>query len=126
LVKPNIWVKDILEHEGERVYTDWKKKQESLSYTFKSDLKLLDDSYQANFVSHDGQHPIVMTTYLRKQISLETFTLLVHFANIFDYWDKKLVDKIVSRDIIRTARKYRPFLVIDEKKFKDIVREHFG
>lgn len=125
LVKPNCWIKDILEHEGEQVYVDWKRKQESLSYIFKSDLKQLDDNYQANFISRDGQHPILMTTYLRKQISLETFTLLVHFANIFGYWDKILVDKIVSRDIIRTARKYKPFLAIDEKKFKDIVREHF-
>lgn len=126
LKKPNIWVRDILESEGDNVYIEWKRKQESLSYTFKSELKLLDPNYQTNFISRDGQHPIIMTMYLRKEISLETFTLLTHYANIFAYWDKILVDKIVSRDIIRMARKYKPFLAIDDKKFKDIVREHFG
>jgi hypothetical protein len=125
LKKPNIWVRDILESEGDNVYIEWKRKQESLSYTFKSELKLLDLNYQTNFISRDGQHPIIMTMYLRKEISLETFTLLTHYANIFAYWDKILVDKIVSRDIIRMARKYKPFLAIDDKKFKDIVREHF-
>jgi len=125
LKKPNIWVRDILESEGDNVYIEWKRKQESLSYTFKSELKLLDPNYQTNFISRDGQHPIIMTMYLRKEISLETFTLLTHYANIFAYWDKILVDKIVSRDIIRMARKYKPFLAIDDKKFKDIVREHF-
>jgi len=125
LKKPNIWVRDILESEGDNVYIEWKRKQESLSYTFKSELKLLDPNYQNNFISRDGQHPIIMTMYLRKEISLETFTLLTHYANIFAYWDKILVDKIVSRDIIRMARKYKPFLAIDDKKFKDIVREHF-
>jgi hypothetical protein len=125
LKKPNIWVRDILESEGDNVYIEWKRKQESLSYTFKSELKLLDPNYQTNFISRDGQHPIIMTMFLRKEISLETFTLLTHYANIFAYWDKILVDKIVSRDIIRMARKYKPFLAIDDKKFKDIVREHF-
>lgn len=125
LKKPNIWVRDILESEGDNVYIEWKRKQESLSYTFKSELKLLDPNYQTNFISRDRQHPIIMTMYLRKEISLETFTLLTHYANIFAYWDKILVDKIVSRDIIRMARKYKPFLAIDDKKFKDIVREHF-
>jgi len=125
LKKPNIWVRDILESEGDNVYIEWKRKQESLSYTFKSELKLLDPNYRNNFISRDGQHPIIMTMYLRKEISLETFTLLTHYANIFAYWDKILVDKIVSRDIIRMARKYKPFLAIDDKKFKDIVREHF-
>jgi hypothetical protein len=36
-----------------------------------------------------------------------------------------LVDKIVARDIIRLSKKYRPFLEINEKKFKDIIRDRF-
>ena len=40
-------------------------------------------------------------------------------SNIFPYWEKEIVDKIVARDIIRLIKKYKPFLEIDEKKFKD-------
>jgi hypothetical protein len=66
-----------------------------------------------------------MTQYCQKKISLETFTILTHAANIFEYWNDKVVDKIISRDIIRLSRKYKPFLLYDEKKFKDIIRVHF-
>lgn len=125
LVKPNIWIRELLDEEANSRYTEWKKKVESLTYTFKSELKHLHDDYQQNFISRDGQHPYVMSLYNQKQISLETFTILAHSAKIFDYWSEKIVDKIISRDIIRLSRKYKPFLVYDEKKFKGIIREHF-
>lgn len=125
LIKPNIWVRELLDEEANYRYNEWRKKVESLTYTFKSELKHLHDDYQQNFVSRDGQHPHVMSLYNQKMISLETFTILAHSANIFDYWSEKIVDKIISRDIIRLSRKYKPFLAYDEKKFKGIIREHF-
>ena len=122
---PNIWIRQLLDFEAQDRYNDWRKKQESLTYTFKSELKNLDEDWTANFVSRDGQHPYIMTQYSQKKISLETFTILTHTANIFDYWGEKIVDKIISQDIIRLSRKYKPFLVYDERKFKDILRDHF-
>lgn len=122
---PNIWIRQMLDSEAEHRYNDWRKKIESLTYTFKSELKHLKDDYQQNFISRDGQHPYIMTRYCQKKISLETFTILTHAANIFEYWNDKVVDKIISRDIIRLTRKYKPFLLYDEKKFKDIIRVHF-
>lgn len=125
VIKPNIWIREIVEQEGEDRYTDWQRKMDSLSRIFKTDLSLLDDNFQANFTSVNGQHPLIMTMYLQKKISLETFSILAKISNIFPYWEKEIVDKIVARDIIRLIKKYKPFLEIDEKKFKDIVRERF-
>ena len=125
LVKPNIWVRELLDEEANYKYNEWRKKVESLTYTFKSELKHLHEDYQQNFISRDGQHPYIMSLYNQKQISLETFTILAPSANIFSYWSEKIVDKIISRDIIRLSRKYKPFLNYDEKKFKEIIREHF-
>ena len=122
---PNIWIRQLLDYEAENRYLNWRKKIESLTYTFKSELKNLDEDWTANFISRDGQHPYIMTQYNQRKISLETFTILVHTANIFDYWSEKIVDKIISHDIIRLSRKYKPFLVYDERKFKDIIRDHF-
>jgi len=122
---PNTWIRELLDAEAENRYLEWKKKIESLTYTFKSELKNLDEDWTANFVSRDGQHPYIMTQYSQKKISLETFTILTHTANIFDYWSEKIVDKIISRDIIRVSRKYKPFLLYDERKFKAIIRDHF-
>lgn len=125
VIKPNIWIREIVEQEGEDRYIDWQRKMDSLSRIFKTELSLLDDNFQANFTSVNGQHPLIMTMYLQKKISLETFSILAKISNIFPYWEKEIVDKIVARDIIRLIKKYKPFLEIDEKKFKDIVRERF-
>ena len=125
VVKPNAWIREIVEQDGEDRYFEWKKKIDALSRVFKDDLSKLDDDYQQNFVAHNGQHPPVMNLFMQKKITLETFTLLTNLSNIFPYWEKEIVDRIVARDIIRLSKKYRPFLSIDEKKFKNIIRERF-
>lgn len=125
IVKPNVWIREVIEQEGEDRYIEWVKRRDTLTRIFKNDLNALRNVYQDNFISVKGQHPAIMSLYIQRQISLETFTILTHSANIFDYWGNNIVDKVVSSDIIRLSRKYYPFLNIDEKKFKDIVREHF-
>ena len=125
LVKPDTWIRDIIEPEGERIYLDWKKRIESLGYIFKSDLKALEDDYKENFISHAGQHPYIMTLLLQKQITLETFTILSSLANIFPYWEEKVVDKYVACDIIRKSKKYKAFLIFEPKRFSAYVKNHF-
>jgi hypothetical protein len=125
VVKPNAFIREIVEQDGEDRYFEWKKKTDSLGRVFKEDLNKLEDDYQQNFVSNNGQHPHVMGLYVQRKITLESFTILTNLSNIFPYWDKEIVDKIVARDIIRLSKKYRPFLNIDEKKFKSIIRERF-
>jgi len=125
LVKPDTWIRDIVEPAGTRIYTEWLKRIESLGYLFQSDLKSLNEDYRENFISHEGQHPYIMTLFLQKKISLETFTILAHLAKIFTYWDEKVVDKFVASDIIRKSRKYKPFLDFEPKRFSDYVKNHF-
>ena len=125
VVKPNAWIREIIEQEGEDRYIEWQRKQDTLSRIFKTDIANLDDNFQANFTSVNGQHPYIMTMYMQRKISLETFAIISHIANIFPYGDEKVVDKIVAHDIIRLIKKYRPFLQIEDKKFKDLVRDRF-
>ena len=125
LINKNVWVRDLLDSEGEARHTNWRKRIESLGYIFKSELAHLNDEYKRNFISQDGQHPLVMTLLLQKKISLETFTILSHQANIFSYWEQKVVDKIVSCDIINKSRKYKPFLDFEPKRFQKIIKDHF-
>ena len=66
-----------------------------------------------------------MRLYIERKITLETFSIITAYANIFDYWNQKIVDKVVSRDIIRYARKYNPFLTYDQKRFKQYVKDRF-
>lgn len=122
---PNVWIRDVIDENGIETYNDWVKRIESLSYTFKIELNKLNGEYKENFIVPAGQHPRLMTLYLQKQISLETFTILSHISKTFDYWEKEIVDKIVAYDIIQLLRKYYPFLEVDEKKFSKIVKERF-
>ena len=98
---------------------------DSLSYTFKTELKKLNDDYYSNFVVKSGQHPHIMTLYLQKEISLETFTILSKLSNVYALWENEIVDKFVARDIIRLSKKYYPFLEFNKEKFSKIVKEHF-
>lgn len=125
ITDPKIWIRDMTEENSERVYSEWKGRKEALTYVFKNELKTLLDDYASNFRVSNGQHPHIMTLYLQKKISLETFTIITHLAKVYDYWQQEIVDKIVSSDIIRLSRKYYPFLGIDQKKFSKIVKEHF-
>jgi hypothetical protein len=125
IVNPNAWIRQIVEDDGEEKYIEWQRKIQSLSRIFATDLEKLDDNYQANFSVINGQHPLVMTQYLQRKISLETLAILASISNIFPYWEKEIVDKIVARDLMRLLRKYKPFLDIDEKKFKTIVKKRF-
>lgn len=121
----NIWIREILEESGERIYAEWEGKMGALTYNFKDDLSRLKDNYADNFIPVNGQHPYIMSLYLQNKISLETFTILSNISNIYDRWSNEIVDKVVARDIIRLSKKYYPFLEIDRKKFSEIVKERF-
>jgi len=122
---PKAWIREIVEERGDEIYTEWKRKIDSITHVYKTELKKLKDDYHENLVVKDGQHPHIMTMYFQKQISLETFTILSKVSNVYDYWDEKIVDKFVACDIIRLSKKYYPFLDIDKKKFSKITKDHF-
>jgi hypothetical protein len=125
LKNPNIWVREILEENAEKVFAEWEGRIDSLTYTFKDDLSRLKENYAENFIPVNGQHPYVISLYLQNKISIETFTILANISNVYERWSKEVVDKIVAGDIIRLSKKYYPFLEINRKKFSDIVKEHF-
>lgn len=123
---PKIWVRSLLDDTAEEVYRAWKKRIDSLTYSFKSELgELKQSSLQDNFTVTDGQMPHVMVLYLQKKISLETFSILAQVTNVYMYWEQNIVDKTVARDIIRLSKKYYPFLNIEKKKFSAIVKDKF-
>lgn len=122
---PSVWIRDIVEETGESVFAAWESRIDSITYTFKEDLKQLNEDYASNFFVKNGQHPLLLTLYLQNRISLETFSILVHAAKVYEYWEKEISDRIVARDIIRLSKKYYPFLEIDQKKFSGIVKNHF-
>ena len=72
----NLWIGEII-NTGDRKYSDWKQRQQSLTYQFKeqSERLLTENKLEEIFECSKG-HPIILKKYLGGEISLETFFYL--------------------------------------------------
>lgn len=122
---PEIWIGDMIGDKGESIYHEWKKVHQSLLYTFQQDINILDEDFDSNLLSKDGQHPKLIKAYLSKKICPETLIMINEVTGVFNYWDKKLVDKVLWPDIKKRCTKYRPFLSVDKNKVKTILVNTF-
>ena len=118
----NLWIGEII-NSGERTYSEWMRRQQSLSYLFKeqsSELFLgtkLEDALNCS-----KGHPIVLKKFLSGQLSLETLTIyekIFHFSKDFD---KKLLDPVWETVSLK-IKKYSPFLQINIVNYKKTLRE---
>jgi len=123
---PNVWVGNLFGEKAEKIYNDWKKIQQSLTYIFKQDINTLDDDFDSNLLTHDGNHPKLLRLHLSRQIHTESLIMINEVTNVFSYWDKKLVDKIIWPDIKNRCTKYRPFLSLDKDKIKTAIYSTFS
>ena len=121
----DFYIGNIRADESDQIYMDYKKRKESLSYVFKSDLSKMKENFNDNIVVPDNEHPYLLRLYMRGDISLETLTLINKCVNIFDYWDKELKDDIMWPDIKLKAVKYDPIMSVDINKYREIILSKF-
>ena len=116
-----LWIGE-LSRNGESNYKDWLKRQQSLKYLFREESESmlsainLDDLFDTS-----RQHPPILKKYLSGSISPET---LVIFDKVFQYsnrFDKVLLDPVWETVSLK-IKKYSPFLNIDIKEYKSILR----
>jgi hypothetical protein len=121
-----IWVGELLSEECEERYKEWKRKQESLTYVFKSEIDFLSgmspDELNAFFTAKDGDHPPIIKKYLRKEISLDTLSILNSFLHFTKSYDKIVHDPIY-REVSKLCKKYQPFLKYDTARMKKTLKE---
>lgn len=125
VIKPKLWVGELFDDSAEQIYFDWKKRTDSITHHVQDSLSKLDDNFKANFVVRDGQYPHIIDLYMRKELSLETVTIMTALTNSSSYWRKNVVDKVVFPDIVEKLDKYNPFLVYSQEKLKKVVKNHF-
>jgi len=117
-----IWIGEII-NSGERIYREWMKTNQSLTYLFKEQSEeLFSETKLENVFDCSKGHPIVLKKFLSGKISIET---LVIFDKIFLFgnsFDKKLLDPVWEMVSLKIS-KYSPFLNIDIFQFKRILRE---
>jgi hypothetical protein len=127
LVNPKLWIRDIAySAEAEKVYSDWQKRQQSLTYLFKQELSKLKPNFDSNFKSDDHTHPYVLKLYLQQEISLETLVILVDLVKCSNYWSRKYEYDPIVEEVLTKIMKYRPFLQYDRSAVKKIVIDYFN
>lgn len=119
------WVGELLTEEAEEVYTDWKKRNQSLFYQFESDTQYLLDNYDAHDIIKpvDGSFPVLLMQIMRKKVTLETLVIMNNLMNFLPMWEKKIDDDIVWPMWQRKIKKYTPFVVYDKMKYKNKLKE---
>ena len=123
----------IFDVESKDRYQGWKKRIESISYTFKKEIDKavayadkLGITFNQLFYCNHGQHPFIIKMYLRNDISIETLVILNKLNNFTDQLDQDLKDDLVWPDTSRIIKKYSPFLEIKKDKYNEIYRRAIG
>ena len=118
----NLWIGEII-NSGERNYSQWMKRKQSLTYLFKeqSNELLFQQDLKEVFNCSKG-HPPLLKKYLCGEISLETLTILEKVFSFRKEFDKKLKDP-VWETVSMKIKKYIPFLNINVFHYKKILRE---
>ena len=116
LIHPKGWVGKFDENN----YIHWKKKIQSLSYTFKSEIEsILDKDLVAVC---ENKHPKLLKEYLGKRVSLESMVILNSILQFHKVWNVKLAEDYVWKDVYKLMNDYTSFLKFDTKSFKLILK----
>ena len=120
------WANDLLNEEAEQTFKDWKKRNQSLTYTFGEDLyKVLknEDTPDSTIEVTEGQHPKLLRMAMQGDISLETLIIMNDIMGFFGMWAAKIDEDIIWPNLKMKCEKYSSFLFYDKNKYKVIIKD---
>lgn len=121
-VNPDVWVGDLFDERASAVYTEMKRRRETLSYTFKQELLNVVNLEKALKVV-DNEHPLLFRLYRSGKISPETMIILDSIGYIFDYWSKNIHDEYLWPEDRKRLENLASFFDFDKAKYKKIFKE---
>jgi hypothetical protein len=123
----------VFDTEAKERFMLWKKRIESLSYTFEKEISYLQLQMEKQskpfdyvFAPSKNEHPYILKSYLRRTTSIETLVILNNFYNFVDNFDKEYYNDLMWPDISRIIKKYSPFLNVQQEKYNGILRRAIG
>ena len=125
----DFWVGELFDDEAEQIFTDWKRRIQSLTMIFSEDIgKILKEmsSYDMHFddifISEDGMHPPLMRLVLRDDISIETFIIMNKILGFFKQFNQDMGDDLLWEELRKKCQNYEPFVAIkDTTKHRNIL-----
>ena len=122
----NVWAGNLVSDHSESVYNDWKKRIQSLSYTFKEDCESLSDyDFNSLFEVEEYSHPLLLKKMMRKEICIETVIIMDNVLTFIKKWDKIIDDDLIWPKQRQLLENYKPFMSIDNDKYKTIMKKVF-
>jgi hypothetical protein len=121
------WIRELAySEEAEKTYKEWLKRQQSLTYTIKNDLKHLSTNFNDNFLFDKvSPHPLLFRRYLGGYVTLETLCILLVLSKAKPYWDSKMEYDPVYQETKIKIEKYTPFITYNEEKVKKLLLDYF-
>ena len=119
----DLWAGDLLDNECVKVYKEWKNRNQKLSYLFETEVSDLLRKRNINKVLEvkNGQHPILLKEFMGKKISLETICIMDEIIGFTKDWEKSISETLVYPDIQNRINKYKSFISVDYKKYKEVL-----
>ena len=119
------WAGDLLDNECVKVYKEWKRRNQKLSYLFETEVSDLLRKKNINKVLEvkNGQHPILLKEFLGKKISLETMCILDEIIGFTKDWERLISENLVYPDVQNRINKYKSFVSVDIEKYKKVLVE---
>jgi hypothetical protein len=118
------WVKTLILPEAHKVYDEWIKRQQSISYIFKQEIATLPDDLNLLLEINDG-HPTLLQMHLANDICLETLIIMDKCMDFFQYWDSFIEEQFIWPEIRERCDNYAPFMKYDLEKCKQILKDRF-
>ncbi|SVA52990.1 uncharacterized protein METZ01_LOCUS105844 [marine metagenome] len=114
------WVGDLLDNESKKVYLEWKKRNQRLTYQFEQDVtKLLEKkNIQEVLTVNKGQHPYLLKQFLGKKISLETMCILDEITEYSKKWNTLITETLIYPETINKINKYKAFISFNKNTYK--------
>ena len=117
-----LWIGEMI-REGESRYSEWKKRNQSLSYVFREETQSLFENKKVDDIFDCSKgHPPVLKNFLNGNISIETMVIYDKIFLFGKNFDKQLKDPVWETVSMR-IKKYSSFLNIDVPRYKNILKE---
>lgn len=120
---PNIYSRDLLSSQAEKVYNEWKKTNSSLLYRFESLAS--DISIKDSLRVHDGAYPKLLELYFHGQVSAEIMIILNDLTGFIEVWNEKIDDPILWPETAKLFSNYKPFVKYSRDKYYVVLKNHW-
>jgi hypothetical protein len=119
ILKDKTWIGDMIDEEAHSNFIDYRKRHQSLSYTFSNELDVLfsKETPEKAFRSTGNSFAPILTYIIREDVSMETAVILDRFIGF-----SKNFDSLFDNHRMK-IQKYAPFITFDKNKMKSILKE---